>query len=197
MYVHVSCVNVTLLCILDGNEVYETIPAREPSTAQDSPNLTEHSRSITSVSDVDDSIFTSTRLSSNLDRHPRAQIIREGFYQAPRSYQTETTMESYNTVPSRNRFNKSASSSNVPILLSSSTSMQHLPVTRYILIIQHSVTRSCFFIPTLRMLSDRLKHKPALADRTGGSLDDLLDRGDSVTVAKSFRPSNPPGMSFT
>ena len=134
---------VILSCILEGNEVYETIPAREPSTAQDNANLTGHSRSITSVSDIDDSVFTSTRLSSNLDLHPRAQIIREGFYQAPKSYQTESIMDSYDTVPSRHRFNKSASSSNVPVFLSSSTSMQHLPVTRYIL---HSVTRSYFDI---------------------------------------------------
>ena len=116
---------------IDHDQVYETIPARTSTVADDSAHLTDHNRSNASVSD-EDSVFTSSRASmmTNLDMHPRAQIIREGFYQAPRPHQTNNTVDYYDIIPPRHSFAKSASSSAVP-RLSSSTSMQHLPGERY------------------------------------------------------------------
>ena len=86
---------------------------------------------------ADDNVFASERgpspsmlSASNLDSHPRAQIIREGFYQSPRLQPVGYTPGNYDFPPSR-RSGKSLSGSGHGGRLSLSTlSINRPSVTR-------------------------------------------------------------------
>lgn len=107
--------------------MYETIPAVTSSTTEESTSLEVQTSHCSPTTNMEDSVFMSERgstaSSSNLSVHPRTQVIKDGFCQAPKSHPTGQDPNNYDTP----RFSTSGSDIR---LSSSSTSMQHLPVRR-------------------------------------------------------------------
>lgn len=93
-----------------------------------------------SVAVLDDDVFTSDRRPlpssavSNLDSHPRAQIIREGFYKSPRLQPTGYIPDIYDFPPAHRVITKPKNSKSLSAgdgrLSSSSLSINHPPVTQ-------------------------------------------------------------------
>ena len=107
--------------------MYETIP---PVTTEGFTSLeiqTSYCSSTTTAINMEDGVLMSERgstaLSANLGVHPRAHVIKDGFYQTPRSHPTRHDPNNYITP----RFSKSDSNTRLSSL---SASMQYLPVRR-------------------------------------------------------------------
>jgi hypothetical protein len=93
-----------------------------------------------SVAVLDDDVFTSDKRPlpsaavSNLDSHPRAQIIREGFYKSPRLQPAGYVPDTYDFPPARRVIAKPKNSKSLSAgdgrLSSSSLSINHPPVTQ-------------------------------------------------------------------
>ena len=105
--------------------MYETIP---PVTTEGFASLevqTNRCSSTTTTINIDGVQMSergSTASSTNLNVHPRARVVKDGFYQTPRSHPTGHDPNNYDTP----HFSKSDSDTR----LSSSGSMQHLPGRR-------------------------------------------------------------------
>ena len=89
---------------------------------------------------LDDDVFMSDRRPlppsavSNLDSHPRAQIIREGFYKSPRLQPAGYVPDTYDFPPARHVIAKPKNSKSLSAgdgrLSSSSLSLNHPPLTQ-------------------------------------------------------------------
>lgn len=119
--------------------MYETIADVTSSTKKYSDSVqikTGNDRSSASVAALDDDVFMSEKrpllsIASNLDSHPRAQIIREGFYKSPRLQPTGYVPDTYDFPPARHviaKPKKSLSAGDGRLSLSS-MSINHPPVT--------------------------------------------------------------------
>ena len=93
-----------------------------------------------SVAALDDDVFASERRPlpspavSNLDSHPRAQVIREGFYKSPRLQPVGYLPDAYDFPPARRVSAKPKNSKSLSAghgrLSSSSFNIHHPPVTK-------------------------------------------------------------------
>lgn len=91
----------------EGDQMYETIPPITSSIDTSSTSTQVHSnlsRPCTSVADLEDSVFMSgsgpyTASATNLDSHPRT-LVKDGFYQVPRSHPTDCHPVVYDLLPS-------------------------------------------------------------------------------------------------
>ena len=101
-------------------------------------NKTDYDRSSASVAALDDDVFMSEKRPlpstvSNLDSHPLAQIIRQGFYQSPRLQPGGYVPDNYDFLPAHRVSAKPKNSKSLSAgdgqLSSSSLSINHPPVT--------------------------------------------------------------------
>lgn len=132
---------------IEVDQTYETIADITASTkkaySSDSVQYKSAGRGASSASVaavLDDDVFASERpplppsTVSNLDSHPRAQIIREGFYKSPRLQPAGYVPDTYDFPPARRVIAKPKSSKSLSAgdgrLSSSSLNLNHPPVTK-------------------------------------------------------------------